>query len=384
MPRRSTRGSHGSGTIRQRPDGRWEARYTVGRDPCTGKQIQKSVYANTQREASQKLRAVTADIDKGIYAESSSMTLSSWLEAWIKDFCPDVKPRTRELYESAIRTRIIPAIGKVKLSSLTPAIIQRFYNACSEGDNPLSAKTIRNIHGILHRALQQAVDAKYIPSNPSDACKPPRLQQPEIKPLDDDQTRAFLAAIVGDPFEALFKVALFTGMREGELLGLQWNDIDFSSGTIRITQQLQQRKGEYVLATPKNSKPRCITPAPFVMNTLKAVRRDQMQKQLLAGGAWTNTGFVFTDDLGGHVARNTVYMHFKRIVEKIGIPSARFHDLRHTYAVASLRAGDDPKTVSENLGHATVSFTLDVYGHVTAQMKQASANRMQAYIDSIT
>ena len=384
MPRRSARSSHGSGTIRQRSDGLWEARYTIGRDPCTGKQIQKSVYAHTQREAAQKLRAVTTEIDKGIYAEASNITLAAWLETWVNDFCPDVKPRTRELYESTVNARIIPALGKVKLSALTPTIIQHFYNSCMQGDRPLSPKSVTNIHGILHRALEQAVAAKYLPSNPADACKPPRFQQKEMKPLDDGQVRAFLGAVVGDRFESLYKVTVFTGLRLGEVVGLRWVDVDFSTGTLHIVQQLQQRKNIYHVETPKNSKPRTIMPAPYVMDILKAVRREQAQKQLLAGGAWVNSGYVFTDDIGDHVARNTVYMHFKRIVKQLGLPDIRFHDLRHTYAVASLRAGDDPKTVSENLGHATVAFTLDVYGHVTTPMRQASAERMQAYIDSLS
>lgn len=384
MPRKSTCNAQGGGTIRKRADGRWEARYTVGRDPGTGKQVQKSVYGATQAEVRKKLAAATAAIDEGIYTEPSKLTVGQWLDIWVQEFCRAVKPRTQELYRGSIEHRIKPAIGAVRLADLSAPIIQKFYNSAMEGENALSAKTVRNMHGILHRALEQAVEAGYMRANPAAACKPPRVVKKEIAPLDEEQTKAFISAARGDPFELLFLVDLFTGMREGEILGLQWDAVDLDAGTIRIVRQLQLHKGAYQLMTTKSGRPRTITPAPFVLQLLRTQKRKQTEWRLMAGSAWESSGFVFTNELGRHLARQTVYMHFKRIAESIDVPEARLHDLRHTYAVASLRAGDDPKTVSENLGHATVAFTLDIYGHVTEQMKKDSARRMQAYIDSLS
>lgn len=384
MPRKTTRNAQGAGTIRQRKDGSWEGRYTVGRDPGTGKQIQKSVYGKTQKETRIKLQQATAAIDLGVYTEPSKLTVSRWLEIWLEEFLGDVKPRTQELYTSTVKNRIKPAIGAVKLSELKTAAIQKFYNDCGRGDSPLSAKTVRNIHGILHKALQQAVEAGYIRDNPADACKPPRIVKKEITPLDEEETKLFVKAVHDDPYEILYLVTLFTGMREGEVMGLKWDTVDFDAGTVRIVHQLQLHKGTYQLMPTKNSKPRTITPAPYVMNLLRTQKRIQAGWRLAAGRAWQDDGFVFTNQLGAHLARQTVYKHFKDAVESIGLKDRRFHDLRHTYAVASLRAGDDPKTVSENLGHATVAFTLDIYGHVTEQMRRASADRMQAYIDGLT
>ncbi|MBQ7825790.1 MAG: site-specific integrase, partial [Clostridia bacterium] len=163
-----------------------------------------------------------------------------------------------------------------------------------------------------------------------------------------------------------------------------WDTVDFENGTVRIVQQLQLHKGTYQLMPTKNGKPRTLTPAPYVMNLLRTQKRIQAGWRLAAGSAWQDDGFVFCNPIGEHLARQTVYKHYKNAVESIGLKDRRFHDLRHTYAVASLRAGDDPKTVSENLGHATVAFTLDIYGHVTEQMRRASADRMQAYIDALT
>ena len=383
MPRKATRGAQGGGSIRQRRDGRWEARFTVGRDPGTGKQVQRSVYGATQREARQKLAAAVAALDEGTYTPPARITFGQWLDIYVTDFCGGVKPRTRELYRSSIDARIKPALGAVRLGALTTPMIQRFYNQSMQGENAVSAKTVRNLHGIVHKALEQAVSAGYLRANPAAACQPPRVEKPEIRPLDEAQTQAFIAAAQGDPFETLFLVDLFTGLREGEILGLQWDAVDLDAGTIRVVRQLQLHKGTYQLMPTKNGKPRQLTPAPFVMNLLRAQRREQAQMKLLAGQLWEDTGFVFTDALGRHLARQTVYRHFKKLADRIGLPDARLHDLRHTYAVASIRAGDDPKTVSENLGHATVAFTLDVYGHVTASMREASAQRMQAYIDNL-
>ena len=204
--------------------------------------------------------------------------------------------------------------------------------------------------------------------------------------MDEVQIAAFLDAIKGHPFETLYTVTLFTGMREGEVLGLRWDCVDFEGGTILIDKQLQQEKkagGQYVFASLKNGKTRTITPAPWVMQMLKAHRVRQTEDRLRAGPVWSDTGLVFTNELGEHLVFSTVYKNFKAIVASIGCPDVRFHDLRHSYAVASIRAGDDIKTVQGNLGHATAAFTLDVYGHVTDQMKRASAERMEGFIKDV-
>ena len=175
-------------------------------------------------------------------------------------------------------------------------------------------------------------------------------------------------------------------MREGEALGLLWECVDFEKGTILIKHQLQREKkknGAYIFAPLKNDKARTITPAPWVMDVLRAHRAKQAQQHLMAGSQWENSGLVFTDERGHHLAIHTVYTAFKKVATSIGRPDARFHDLRHSYAVAAIRSGDDIKTVQGNLGHATAAFTLDVYGHVTDQMKQASAARMENYIKAV-
>ncbi len=390
MPRKSnTRAAQGAGTIRQRKDGRWEARYTVGRDPGTGKQVQRSVYGATQQEVRKKLAQLTAALDAGTYKEPCKMTVGQWLDSWSADYLGGVKPFTVVSYTGHIKNHLKPALGSVKLEALNAHTIQEFYNSLGaerEGKPGLSPKTVKNIHGVLHKALQQAVKIGYLRFNPADACELPRAVRKELKPLDEEQSKAFLKAIQGHRYEMLYTVTLFTGMREGEALGLMWECVDFKKGTILINKQMQREKkknGQYLLVPTKNGKSRTITPAPWVMKLLRTQRAKQAEQQLRAGPMWEDSGLVFTNELGHHLAIHTVYKDFKQIAASIGCPDARFHDLRHSYAVAAIRSGDDIKTVQGNLGHATAAFTLDVYGHVTDQMKRESAARMESYIKDV-
>ncbi|MDR1668692.1 MAG: site-specific integrase [Oscillospiraceae bacterium] len=392
MPtRKNSRAASGSGTIRQRPGGRWEGRYTVGRDPGTGKQKQKSIYGDTQREVRQKLARITADVDNGTYTDPSKLTVGAWLDIWLAEYIGNVKPFTVASYNTQGRVHIKPALGAVKLSALNTHTIQAFYNKLhrgSDGKPGLSPKTVKNIHGVLHKALAQAVKLGYLKYNPSDACALPRWERKEIKPLEEADTVAFLKAVQGHKFELVYIVDLFTGMRQGEILGLQWSAVDFDAGTITISKQLQKEKkkgGQYYLATIKNERTRRIAPAPSIMGLLRKRKVEQAECRLKAGAAWDNSmNLVFTNEIGGHLAHVTVYNNFKRIVAALGIPESRFHDLRHSYAVAALQSGDDVKSVQETLGHHTAAFTLDVYGHVSERMRKESAARMEAYYASVS
>lgn len=382
--KKKTRAAAGSGSIRQRKDGTWEARITVGADLGTGKPIRKSIYGKTQKEVRQKLTAALHDFDKGEYQDPLKMTVGAWLDIWTRDYLGGVKPSTAYLYQERVRIHIKPALAAVRLQKITPHEVQKFYNDL--GAAGLSAKTVKCIHGILHRAFQQAVAIGYIRVNPTEACILPRIKKPTLTPLDEIDSKAFIQQIQGQRFEVLFTLALFSGMRESELLGLMWNCVDFDNCKILVDKQLQLEKGtkgNYVIVPTKSDKARYVSVAPWVMQLLRRHKVQQTEQRLQAGELWHDTGFVFTNEVGEHLALRTVIKDYKKAVAAIGRPDARFHDLRHSYAVAALRAGDDPKTVQANLGHATVGFMLDVYGHVTEQMKQESANRMEGYIKRV-
>lgn len=387
----SKKTANGGGSIRKKTvmkNGKeyiyWEARVTVGADPMTGKQRQRSITGKTQQEVAQKLRQLIAEIDNGTYREPSKMTVGEWLNTWQEQYLNDLKPLTKEMYATAVRIHLKPALGMKKLDALLPADIQRFYNSLMQGEKPLSAKTIKNIHGIFHRALQQALDLGYLRNNPANPCRLPRVEKPIIHTLDDVSTKKFLKAIQGHRFENLFLVTLFTGLREGEVLGLKWDCVDFTNGSLLVGRQLQRKRdgsSQYYLISPKNGKFRKVVLAPFVLDILHRQRAEQEIWKRNAGKSWMDTGLVFTDELGDNLTPETVYKNFKKIAIEIGCESLHFHSLRHSYAVAALQSGDDIKTVQENLGHYTAAFTLDVYGHVTDKMRQDSADRMQRYID---
>lgn len=362
----------------------YEARYTEGFDPGTGKQIQRSIMGKTQKEVAQKLKAATAALDAGTYKAPCKMSVGEWLDIWIAEYLNNVKPLTQQNYAKQVNKHLKPSLGATKLEALEAHTIQKFYNSLSESG--LSPKTVKNIHGVLHSALQQAIENKYIKYNPTEACKLPKVLKPEIKPLEPDEIRRMLQEAEKDDYCNLFIVAMFTGMRQGELLGLPWECVDFTNGIITVKQQLQCTDGLYFMETPKNGKHRMILPAPIVMDTLRKEQQKQQREKTLAGEAWDNHfNLVFTDALGKNLVRRTVVKHFKKITQRAGISDdARFHDLRHSFAVTSLYAGDDIKTVQANLGHATAQFTLDTYGHVMQKMRHDSAGRMQSFYEQLS
>lgn len=397
MPRKkNSRAAAGAGTIRQRPDGLWEARATVGKDPGTDKPVRRSVYGRTQAEVREKLTEITSQVDHGTYTKPSRMRLRAWLEIWTQDYLCGVKASTVKLYADYVRLYIAPALGATRLEELKQHDLQRFFNGLAAR---LSPKTVKNISGVLHAALDVAVCAKYIAGNPVTGCKLPKREKPDIKPMSEEEQMAFLQAVKGHKHELLYQIALFTGLRESELLGLTWDNVDFKKGTITVKQQLrkdQRKGGGYYMTSLKmsssaNAKTRKIMPAPFVMHLLKEQQIKTLEMRFKAGELWTDKveldgheyDLVFRNDDGGLLSYRTVYDCFKRIVAKIGIPETRFHDLRHTFAVNSIRAGDDWKTISENLGHTDVAFTINTYGHFVDSMRQDSAARQESFISAL-
>ncbi|MBM6886309.1 tyrosine-type recombinase/integrase [Pseudoflavonifractor phocaeensis] len=396
MPKRA---AQGSGTIRKKivlRNGKEytyrEARVTVGRDPGTGKQVQRSFSGKTQKEVREKMQAAAVAVNEGDYFEPSKMTIARWVEIWLQEYTGDKKYLTVKHYKAQCKTHIVPSLGAVKLSELTPPQVQTFYNGLRR--DGLAAKSVRNIHGILTKCLSTAVQVGYLRSNPASMVTLPKVEKKEIHPLTDEQVKDFLRVSAGDEYEILLKVILFTGLRESEAIGPTWDCVDFKAGTVKVCKQLQKRPladGGFTFAPLKNDKARTLKPAPFVIELLKHRKREQAAQRLKAGQLWQGwetsekqkNALVFTTAIGGNLSPQTVYNHYKKLAVQIGAPDSRVHDLRHTFAVLSLQNGDDVKTVQGNLGHATAAFTLDVYGHVSERMKEDSAARMEGYIKSL-
>lgn len=388
------RAAQGAGTIRKKTINRngqeytyWEARVTVGRDPGTGKQIQKSFTGKTQKEVREKMTVALCDLDRGIYQLPNKITVSEWLEEWLHTFCANkVKPLTFSSYQSLIKNHINPSIGSIELQTVKGTQIQKLYNTMTK--NGLSGKTVKNVSAVLHKAFRIAMKQGLIQSNPCDGAELPKVERREIVPLTDEEIPRFLAAIEQSTMRNAYALCLFAGLREGECLGLSWEQVDFKRGRITVNQQLQKEKkrgGRYYIApTTKSGKPRTIEPPSIAFEYLRAERERQIQNRFKAGVLWNNSeNLVFTDETGNNLAIHTFYSQFKKIAASIGRPDARPHDLRHTAATVAIASGADIKSVQDFLGHATASFTLNVYAHTSEQMMKDTANRLQSYYDNL-
>lgn len=388
--------ANGEGYIRQRKPNLWEGQYTAGID-ANGKPIKKSVYGKTQGEVAKKLNSIVNSLLTGTYIAPDKITLTEWFETWKKDYLVDVKQSTINQYDYQFRVHILPELGKTKLQKLTGAMLQGLYSKVQKPHNikldkrtinckGISPKSLKNLHGALHKCLNQAIKAGYIRNNPCDACVLPTVVKKEMNTVTD--VGQFLKIIKGDEYENLFILAVFSGMRQSEMIGLSWDCVDFDNNIITVEKQLRKDHGqagqEYIFTTPKNGKKRIISPAQYVFNALKREQKKQIANKLKHGSSFDNEdNLVFTNEIGGHLSDVTVRNHLTRLLMNNGIENIRFHDLRHSFATISLENGEDIKTVSENLGHATVAFTMDIYAHVTEAMKKRSGDRMQEYIDSL-
>ena len=397
MPRdnKKHRGINGGGSIRTKKvikDGKEyeyiEAKVTVGYDPVTGKQIQKSITGKSKQEVRKKMNALIAEVDKGTYEEASKQTLQDWLTEWHASYVVGkVKPYTSDRYETDIRVHIIPALGKVKLCDLDTSKIQHFYNML-ETEKKLSPKTIKNTHGVLHKALEKARRLRLISRNPSEDCELPKGEKHEVQPMEQEDVAALLRELQTEEYRIIYLVTLFAGLRQGEALGLTWDCVDLDSGTIFVNKQLiksgKKAGATYLLSSTKTTQTRRIYVAPTVLELLKQQREWQRKFQTIEDGLFNNEwNLVFTNELGGHLCHHTVYKRFKAVVRRLDMEQFRFHDLRHECAVANLESGTDIKTVQKLLGHSSAAFTMSVYAHATERMQRQSADNIERFIQNV-
>lgn len=376
----SKRRANGEGSMRKRQDGKWEGRVTINGDRI-------SVYGKTKDEVRQKITQMQWEKDHEIFVHTpENLTVEGWMTAWITSRSSNLTHSSQYERKQYIRLYIVPYIGKLTLKELKQNDVRRLYDALVR--RGLSDNTIRNTRNILRAALNQAVEDEVIKKNVAQKIVPPNSLKPpkEIRSLSDEEVAKFTEAVKTDERGPMFFVDLFTGMRKSELLGLTWDCVDFDGQTIHLYRQLRllEGTGQYAFTPLKNKKERDIYPPACVFDVLKAVHKKQTEQRIRSGQNWKNNeNFVFTKEDGSHLSHKGVYQAFKRIAGSCGITQARVHDLRHTYATISLQNGVDPTTVSKMLGHATVSFTLDVYTHMTNNSAHGAAAKMQDYIDKI-
>ena len=385
------RARNGAGSVKDLPNGKVRIYFMMPANPITGKPpYRTSVDGDNEEAARLKMNKRIAAMSEGEYKKPSYMKLSVWLEKYINEYMDNLKPNTKIEYENTIRRYLMPNLGKYRLFELNPSLVKGVYNQLQKKSarGGVSAKTIRNINALLHSALDKAVILKYLPSNPLMGIVLPRVEKKEMQVIQGEDVGRFLAAIQGHRHESLYFVDMFSGLRQGEILGLTWGCVDFKAGTIEIKQQLQRERkkgGEWRLVSLKTDDKgrRTLTPAPAVMDTLRHVKAVQAQAKLVLGGEYDNPmNLVFTHPSGQHLTGSGVYKALKTIVKQLGLDAIRFHDLRHSFALYALQNGDSMKTLQVAMGHSNYGTTANSYGHVSPEMKRESAARMDAFIRS--
>jgi integrase len=351
------------------------ARYTV--QTASGRK-RKVIYAKSQAEARRKLTEALAARDRGITYDAEGLTVGEYLERWLEDSVRgSVKATTYQSYASLVRLHVCPILGSTKLSVLTPAHIQNLYRA--KLDEGLAPKSVKYVHTTLHRALKQAVRWGLVPRNAVAAADPPRVRTPEMRPLSPTQARELLQEARGNRLEALYVLAVTTGMRQGEILGLGWEDADLEAGVVRVRRTLTLAKGGPRLTEPKTrGSRRSIRLTASAVDALERHRERQEAEGAAAGGVWNEWALVFCTRRGTPIRRDNLHdKHWKPLLGRAGLPDIRFHDLRHTCATLLLAKGVHPKIVSEMLGHSSIAITLDTYSHVMPGMGEVAAAAME-------
>lgn len=371
--------ARGEGTIRKRPNGTWEARVDMGYDD-NGNRIRKSVYGKTQAEVRRK-KAELLSAKNANVSNWSTMTVAEWTDKWLNDYTPNIKPNTRHTYTTAVRSRIVPAIGDIRLCDLNSVNVQDMFTNIN-----LAPGTVHLIHMVLQLSLERALVMKMIPYNPARGCVLPKLSKRELIVMDDAEVKMFVDEFRKSKLFPVFMLYLLTGMRHNELDSITWDCVDFDKKRIYIYRQIDRittsRTQQITFSTLKSGKPRYIYPAELAFEILATVREDQ--EKILAKTQLKNPyGFVFIHRNGKRVTYKNIDREFMVIRKRIGRENVRIHDLRHAFATIALRNGDDMKTVSAMLGHASVAFTMDVYGHVTQEMYRNAGDRMQKYMVEI-
>ena len=336
----------------------------------------------TRKEAQTALAEVITTITKQTFVARSSTTLAEYLESWLDGL--QLKPASMYSYRKTVRLHILPVLGHVRLQALDPAAVRKAYArllAGGDGRRPLSGTSVQIAHQVLHRALSQAAAEGLVMRNVAALVKPPRRTTPEMQTWTADQLRTFLVHVsrVDPKLYAMWLLFSTTGMRRGEVAGLKWHDIDFDDARLVVRRSLGFVDGELVVGTPKTTRSRrSLALDPTTLEALRRHRVRQAQERLLLGDAYADMDLVFCNPDGSPFQPSAFGQRFIRRAQEAGLPRIRLHDLRHTYATLALQAGVHPKVVSERLGHAGITITLDLYAHVMPAMERDAATQISA------
>ena len=370
----------GDGMVRKREDGRWEGRIVVGHKE-NGDSIFRYIYADTQKELTAKLRQ-HIDIYQGVdLTEQSRMTLGEWMDQWLENITGTIRPTTLTRYQGAIRIHINPHLGGKPITQVTGKDVQKLYDALASHGNQITGKglassTIRGIHSMLHEALDAAKQAGLIPWNQTEEIPAPKFTCKSKQILTDEQLDTFMEAVQKDDvWHDFFYTELTTGLRRGEICGLKWEDFDETNSTLKIRRTVHQNRGGQL--TTWDTKTAAGARTIILPPSTAALLRERKKSAL--------TEWIFPNPLKPEqpTRPGTAYDRMKALLKEAGLPSIRFHDLRHTFATHALTSGVDVKTLSGILGHTRSAFTLDTYTHTTGDMQKRAAEIVETFLTDI-
>jgi integrase len=366
----------GEGSVYQRRDGRWVCEITLE------DHSRKQYYFKTEKQALEKRRTALNELAQGILATGPQQTLKQFLEYWLEDvYKESVRLTTFRNARIIVHKHLIPGLGHIKMQKLTTQQVQSFY--ASRLRDGSTASRIKNIHGTLHTALEYARKARLVSMNVCDDVRLPRQEEPDRQFLTDEQARALLQKVKEHQLEELLTLALATGMREGELIGLCWADINLDTGMLQVARTVTYVTGHgCVEGKPKTAKgKRSIALPSFVMEMLKRHYVSQLEERRKSGSAWVDRDLVFPNQRGDFLIANTVLRRFHRLLKDAGLPRMRFHDLRHSAATLLLSMGVPMKVVQELLGHSSMKITADIYSHVLPSIHKDAMDKMGNFLD---
>lgn len=372
-----------SGQLIKRGERTWLIRVFTGRDSEGRRHYHNQTIRGNKKDAEAHLRKILTAVSTGTFIEPSPLTIDEYLNKWLESAArPRVSERTADGYDALLKRYVREPLGHIRLDKLQPLDLQKVYGELST--RGLSARVVRHTHSVLHNALKQAVKWNMIFRNPAALVELPKVRHTERRVLAPDEAASFLQAADEMPYGLLFEFALISGMRPEEYLALRWTDIDFERDTATVRRALIRHKKQWSFQEPKTARSRrtVFLPKPLVQKLINHKRR-QAEQRLLAGAFWQANDLVFCSQTGTPLSiPNLTYRYFRPLLEKAKLPRIRLYDLRHTCATLLLIEDENPKVVSERLGHSTIVLTLDTYSHVLPTMQQKATAKLEKLLYS--
>ena len=373
------------GHIKQRSKGSWSIIITGKRDAATGKLDQQwYTVKGTKKEAETKLREMLDAMENGMFIKPSKRTVAEWLDEWLENYVKvNCTLRTYDGYQSIVKNHLRPGLGTIALAQLKPQHIQEYYSKIFQGKNALSGRTVLHIHRLLFQALKYAMRQGILMRNPADLVDPPPAKKSKMRTLLPAEVAILLDLTKDTPYYPIYYTAINTGLRQAELLGLRWRDLDLDIASLSVNQALYKRRGVCIFKEPKSDHSRRrLDISPSLALYLRKYRAQREAEYLITGKPLAEDDLVFSRVDGLPVDPGTLTHHFCKTVKRAGLTRVRFHDLRHSFASLMLLAGVHPKIVSEMLGHSSVALTLDTYSHVIGGLQKSAVRKLDDLLNA--